>query len=160
MQISYEPPSEHDDKKRFKLKIRLNQEVFSCLIESAKTSKDLKFLYPEDQIIFSSELNKIAVELEQKRIVALKQYMELPEKAKSDPSLLKPPKYFSATLIREFDKLHKETNLISEARMAKSRFDAGVQSAQLDVESNYTDFAMQKLIGMTNLDWNSLRKVQ
>ena len=148
--------TEHNDKKW----IRLNQEVSGCLIESGKTSQDLKLLHPEDQIIFSSELNKIAAELEQRRIVALKQYLELPEKAKSDPSLLKSPKYFSAALIKEWEQLHKETNLISEASMARSRFDAGVQSAQLDVESSYMDFAKQKLVGMTNLDWSNSYRAQ
>ena len=141
----------HEDKKW----IRLNQEVASCLIESGEASQELKSLRPEDQVVFSSGLKIVASELEQKRIVALKQYMELPDKAKSDSSLLKPPKYFSAELIKLWDKLHKETHLISEASIAKSRFDAGVQSAQLDVEANFMDFARQRLVGMTNLNWSN-----
>lgn len=145
--------SEHDNKKW----IRLNQEVTSCLIESGKASQELKSLRPEDQVIFSSELKIVAAGLEQKRIAALKQYMELPDKAKLDPSLLKPPKYFSGEWIEVLDKFHKETHLISEASMAKSRFDAGVHSAQLDVEANYLDFARQKLVGMTNLSWSNFR---
>lgn len=75
------------------------KDASSCLFESEKTSSKLKLLRPNDQVVFLAGLKNVAAEIEQNRIVALKQYRELPSKAKSNPSLLKPLKSFSRRYI-------------------------------------------------------------
>lgn len=133
----------------------LNNDASNCLLESGKVSQDIKLLRPNDQVVFLQNLKNVAAEIEQHRIDALKQYIELPRKAKLNPSLLKPPKYFSRKFNEHIEKLYKELHLNSEARIAKTRFDAGVASAQLDVRSEHLDFAKQKLAGMINLSWSN-----
>lgn len=135
---------------------KLNYDASNCLLESEKDSSDLKLLRPNDQIVFLQNLKSVAAEIEQNRIIALKQYMELPSKAKSNPTLLKPPKYITRRLLENWEKTNKAFHLNPDAAgMDKLRFDAGVASAQLDVRSEHLDFAKQKLADMINLNWSN-----
>lgn len=131
------------------------KDASSCLFESGKTSPKLNFLRPNDQVVFLAGLKNVAAEIEQNRIVALKQYRELPSKAKLNPSLLKPPKYFTRKIMDNQEELYKALHLNFEASNARARFDAGVHSAQLDVRSEHLEFAKQKLMGMINLNWSN-----
>jgi len=126
----------------------LYKDASNCILESKNNSSGLKILRPHDLADFDKELKNVISEIEQHRIVALKEYIELPSKAKLNPALLKPPKYFSRKMNERFEKLYKDLHLNSKDRMAKSRFEAGVHSAQLDVYSGHLDFAKQKLQSM------------
>lgn len=126
----------------------LYHDATNCLLESEMNSTNLKDLRTADRDIIAKELKSVASEIEQHRIVALKKYIELPSKAKLDHSLLRPPKYFSRHLNESFEKLYKDLNIYSEEKMAKSRFDAEVASAQLDIYADHLDFAKQKLQSM------------
>ncbi len=65
----------------------LYQDATNCLFESERNSPSLKELRPNDQVKFSLELKDVATEVEQHRIVSLKQYIKLPSTAKLNPSL-------------------------------------------------------------------------
>lgn len=133
----------------------LSKDASNCLFESGKTSLRLKLLRPNDQAVFLKGLKNVAAEIEHNRIIAVKQYRELPSKAKLNPSLLKPPKYFSRKSYENLEKLYKALHMDPEAILAKKRFDAGVVSAQLDVRTEHFDLAKQKLVGLINLDWSN-----
>ncbi|MFA5824357.1 MAG: hypothetical protein WC825_00135 [Gallionellaceae bacterium] len=135
----------------------LNRDASNCLKEEAIAYKELEQLSADDQVTFSVGLGNIAEKIEQERIIALKRYRDLPNKAKQNTSLLKPPKYFSRSYIERLEKLNKATHLLSEAKLAKLRFDAGVHAAQLDEESEYMDFARTQLTGLLTLAWRNSR---
>ncbi len=54
----------------------------------------------------------------------------------------------SRSALENLEEINKALNLYSEEKMAKSRFDAGVASAQLDVYSERMKFTKQKLQGV------------
>lgn len=138
-------------KDNFESVYSLNNDVSSCLLESGKSSKNIMLLRPNDQAIFLAELINITAEIEQNRTVSLKQYIELPEKAKSDPSLLRPPKYFEGRMMKNFEELASVLHL----KPGNSRFTAGVHAAQLDVYSAHMDFAKKKLDSLIDLNWSN-----
>lgn len=129
----------------------LNNDISSCLLDSAKSLNNIMLLRPNDRAIFLAELRNVTTRIEQDRKIALKQYIELPERAKSDPSLLKPPKYFEGAMIKAFEKLASDLHV----KPGNSRFTAGVHSAQLDVYSTHLDFARKELDTLINLNWSN-----
>lgn len=133
----------------------LNMNVSNCLNGEATISEELKQLRPNDQHTFSAALEKVIMEIEQKRSIALNEYLGLPARAKLDPSLLKPPKHFSAAMINAMEEFSKKTRLISEANISKQRFKAGIHAAQLDLESEFKEFSIKKIKGLRLLNWSS-----
>jgi len=133
----------------------LNLDVSNCLNEEVKASKDLKELHINDQVFFSTEVKNIAVKIEQNRIIALERYRELPNKAKLNPSLLKPPKSFTSRYLKSFEELNNKMHFTSQAYLDEKRFKAGVQSAQFDVVAEYGDFARTQLLGLRSLTWSN-----
>lgn len=137
-------------------------DVAKCINDEVGNSKELKELQAGDQVNFSIEVKNIADMIEKRRVVALEQYRQLPNKARLNPALLKPPQPFSATWIESQEKLYKDLQKLhimskasSDALLAKDRFDAGMLAAQIDIESVYRDYSLGLLNGLRSLTWNS-----
>lgn len=131
-------------------------EIFSinagaCLKEEFQKSKSLKELRPADLQTLSSDVDRIATNITARRESALKEYRSIPQRAKVDPSILKPLGPFSERMHAFLSKLQPA------ARVDASRFSLAVKETQSSVAHEYDAYIREQVVTLRSIKWEASR---
>jgi hypothetical protein len=131
--------------------IVLTVKISECLIEPLKKSKLLKQLRNIDIEIINMKVAVLAKNLEKEQASAFEKYNGIPDKAKTDKSILLPPdpNKFSGRSLGYFSK---------NGGMQKLKLDAwgmevSIQNAQDKVTYDYTSLVMEKIGELHDINW-------
>ena len=115
------------------------EEIFSikaegCLKEAFQKSNSLKELRSSDLKVLAAQVDRIAANIAARRESALVEYRSIPQRAKTDPSILKPPGPFSERMLAILSKSQPA------AWVEANRFSAAVKETQSSVAREYDVF--------------------
>jgi len=125
--------------------------AYNCLTEKINSLSNLK---TNDRLFITAKIEKIAKKIEQERTTSIKLYNELPEQAKTNPSLLKPLQPFAKGAIQSLEDFNAILNSAkNKILLDEMRFDYGVLAAQSDIESKYIDYSSVQIGSLKSLNW-------
>lgn len=130
--------------------IELTRKISECLIEPLNASKDIKRLRPKDIGIISLEVAALGKILENEQASALEAYKTIPNKAKTDKSILRPidPNSFSGKMLEMVAKLKRPKSEFDDYKMEIS-----IATTQRKVASDYVSSVMAKIDKLHNINW-------
>ncbi|WP_157137866.1 hypothetical protein [Herbaspirillum lusitanum] len=103
----------------------------TCLREAVLKDKNLKNLNKEDYEKLREQVDKLAADLDGKRKVALQDFKDFPNKAKTDPSVLEPVEGFALSILEPLRRY------MSSQQQEAWLFSAAVHQGQMKIESKY-----------------------
>lgn len=121
----------------------------ACLKEEFQKSKSLKELRPSDLKTLASHVESIAAELTERRDAALKEYQRVPQRAKTDPSILKPLGPFSESMLVFLSKSQPA------AWIEASRFSLAVKETQTAVAHEYDAYVRNQVARLRSIKWET-----
>lgn len=131
-------------------------EIFSinagaCLKEEFQKAKSLKELRPADLQTLSSDVDRIAADITARRERALKEYRSIPQRAKTDPSILKPLSPLSERMQAFLSKSQPA------AWIDASRFSLAVKETQSAVAHEYDAYIREQVATLRSIKWEVSR---
>lgn len=132
------------------------EEIFSinagaCLKEEFQKSKSLKELRSPDLQTMTSYVERIATNITAKRESTLKEYQSIPQRAKTDPSILKPLGPFSERMLAFLSKSQPA------AWIEANRFSLAVKETQSAVAHEYDAYIREQVATLRSIKWEASR---
>lgn len=123
----------------------------ACLKEEFQKSKSIKELRPGDLQTMASYVERIAADLTVRRDAALKEHQSVPQRAKTDPSILKPLGPFSERMLVLLSKSQPS------AWIDASRFSSAVKETQSAVAREYDAHVRDQIATLRSIKWEAPR---
>lgn len=123
----------------------------ACLKDEFQKSTSLKELRASDLQSLASYIERIAADLALKRDAALKEYQSIPQRAKTDPSILKPVGPFSEHMLAILSKSQPV------AWIEASRFSLAVTETQSAVAHDYDAYVRNQIATLRSIKWDASR---
>ena len=123
----------------------------ACIKEKFQKSKPLKELRSADLQTLASHIERIAADLTAKREAARKEFQSIPQRAKANPSILKPLGPFSERMLAFLSKSQ------APAWIEASRFSLAVKETQSAVAREYDSYVRSQVVTLRSINWEPSR---
>jgi len=123
----------------------------ACLREKFQNSKTLKELRPADLQTLATHIELIAADLTAKREAARKEFESIPQKAKANPSILRPLGAFSERMLAFMSKSQPP------AWIEASRFSLAVKETQSAAVREYDSYVRSQVATLRSINWDASR---
>lgn len=130
--------------------IALTRKISECLIEPLYASKDIKRLRQKDIETINSEVVALEKTLKNEQTSALEAYKAIPNKAKTDKSILQPieSNSFSGEMLEIFTKIGRPKSEFDNYKMEIS-----IDITQRKVAGDYVNSVMAKISELHDINW-------
>lgn len=125
--------------------------VSACLEERLQKSENLKELRSSDLQTLASKVDHIIDNISAKRELALAEYKSIPQRAKSDPSILKPLGPFTKSML---DFLSKSQ---PTADIEANRYSLAVKETQSQIAHEYDAYIRDQVGTIRSIKWVASR---
>lgn len=129
----------------------LNIDAGECLLAEFQQNQSIKQFHSADIQTLSSHIEDIAADLRKKRDIAWKEYKNIPQLAKADPSILKPIGPNAETLFSFLSKSQPSDQL------KVHRFSLAIHATQSAVVNEYTDCARKQIMTLQSIKWGDAK---
>jgi hypothetical protein len=127
----------------------LKTDAGACIIEEFQKAQSLKELRPADIQTLSSHVERIAIDLKVKQEMAWKDFESIPQKAKANPSILKPVGPFSERMITYMSK--SQPRSFTDAW----RFSQAVKETQSAAAYEYVTYVRNQISTLRFIEWST-----
>lgn len=121
----------------------------TCLKDEFQKDKSLKELRSTDLQTLASHIERIAAGFKSKQDAAWKEYVSIPQRAKVDPSILKPLGPFSERMLVTLSKSQPR------AWIETNRFSLAVKETQSAVAHEYDAYVRDQIFTLRSIQWEA-----
>lgn len=129
----------------------LNINASECLKAAFQKASNLKQLRSNDLQTIHFNIERIATDLKLKRDAAWQEYESIPERAKTDPLILKPLGSYSERMLTFLSKTQ------SPSQVDATRFSIAVKETQATVARQYAANIRNQIASLRSIEWGALK---
>lgn len=129
----------------------LSIDAGACIKEKFQNSKPLTELHSADRQTLASYIDRIVTNLTVKREAARIEFNSIPQRAKANPSILKPLNSFSERMLTLLSKSQ------TPAWIEASRFSLAVKETQSAVAHEYDSYVRSQVATLRSINWQPSR---